>query len=139
MGRLILGISLGILAAFATVFAVDLAGHQIYPLPSGLDMDDYQAVGAYVGSRPPGAIAFVFLAWVLGAFDGGVVAAVVSRRAWTVWPVAAAVAAGGVATILVIRHPLLQQVGAVAAPLLGGLVASLVARRIAAASGEPAA
>jgi hypothetical protein len=139
MGRLILGIVLGILAAFATVFAVDLAGHQIYPLPDGLDMDDYQAVGAYVGSRPPGAVAFVFLAWFLGAFDGGIVAAAISRRAWTVWPVAVLVAAAGVATVIMIRHPVPQQIGAVAMPLLGGLVASLVARRIIAAAGEPAA
>jgi len=139
MGRLILGIVLGVVAAFATVFAVDLAGHQIYPLPSGLDMDDYQAVGAYVGSRPAGAVAFVFLAWFLGAFDGGVVAAAISRRAWTAWPVAALVAAAGVATVLMIRHPVLQQIGAVAVPLLGGFVASLAARRIVASAVEPAA
>ncbi|MET1111089.1 MAG: hypothetical protein ABWX67_06130 [Allosphingosinicella sp.] len=139
MGRLILGIVLGVLAAFVTVFAVDLAGHQIYPLPTDLDMDDYRAVGAYVGSRPPGAVAFVFLAWFLGALDGGVVAAAVSRRAWTVWPVAAFVAAAGVVTVLIVQHPVLQQIGAVAIPLLGGLVASLVARRIVASPVGPTA
>ena len=137
MGRLILGLALGVLAAFATVFALDFAGHQIYPLPSGLDMDDYQAVSAYVSARPPGAVAFVFLAWFLGALDGGIVAAAISRRAWTVWPVAALVAAAGIATVLMITHPIVQQIGAVAAPLLGGFFASLAARRIVAASGRP--
>ena len=139
MVRLITGIVVGVVAAFVTVFAVNLVGHQIYPLPSDLDMDDYQAVGAYVSSRPPGAVAFVLLAWFLGAVDGGVVAAAISRRAWTVWPVAALVAAAGIVTVLMIPHPVLPQIGAVAAPLLGGFVASLAARRIVESSGEPAA
>jgi predicted MFS family arabinose efflux permease len=138
MGRLILGIALGVLVAMATVFAVDLAGHQIYPLPSDLDMDDYEAVGEFVGAMPAGAVAFVLLAWFLGAVDGGVVAAAISRRAWTVWPVVALAAAAGVVSILMIPHPVLQQIGVVAAVLLGGLVASLAARRIVAVgAGRP--
>jgi hypothetical protein len=80
----------------------------------------------------------VFLGWFLAAVDGGVVAAAVSRRAWTVWAVAAAVAAAGVVTVLMIPHPALQQIGAVAAPLLGGLVAGLAARRILASAAGPA-
>jgi hypothetical protein len=129
-GRLILGIIVGIVVAFATVFAIDLAGHQIYPLPSDLDMDDYEAVGAYVQARPAGASAFVLAAWFLGAADGGIVAALTSRRAWTVWPIAGLLALGGVVTVLMIPHPALLQIGAVAAPLLGGFAASLVAHRL---------
>ena len=127
MGRLILGIAAGIVAAFVTVFAIDLVGHQFYPLPSDLDMDDYEAVGAYVESRPPGASAFVLTAWFVGALDGGVVAALVSRRHWTLWAVAGLVAAAGLVTVLMIPHPALLQIGAVVVPLLGGLAASLIA------------
>lgn len=130
MGRVIFGIALGVLAAFATVFGIDLASHQIYPLPSDLDMDDFEAVGAYVSTMPAGAVAFVLLAWFLGAVDGGVVAAAISRRAWTVWPVAALVAAAGLVSVLMVPHPVFQQIGAIAAPLLGGLAASLIARNI---------
>lgn len=133
MGRLILGIVLGILAAFATVFTVDLIGHQIYPMPSDLNVRDPEAVGAYIRGMPSGALAVVVLAWVLGALVGGIVAAIVSRRVWTVWPVAGAVAVAGVVNVLMIPHPVILQICAVAAPLLGGLVAASVARALLAA------
>lgn len=129
MGKAVLGIIAGIVVALATVFAIDLAGHQIYPLPSDLNMDDYEAVGAYVQARPAGASAFVLVAWFLGAADGGLVAALVSRRAWTIWPVVAAAAATGIVAVLMIPHPAVMQIGTVIAPLLGGFVASLVAHR----------
>ncbi|HYD37565.1 MAG TPA: hypothetical protein VEA60_08125 [Allosphingosinicella sp.] len=130
MARIVLGTVAGIVVAFATVFAIDLAGHQIYPLPSDLNLDDYEAVGAYVEARPAGATAFVLLGWLLGAADGGLVAALTSRRAWTVWPVAGAVAATGIVAVLMIPHPAFMQIATVVVPLLGGFVASLIARRV---------
>jgi hypothetical protein len=130
MGRTILGVAAGILVAFATVFAIDLAGHQVYPLPGDLNIHDPEAVGVFIQSAPAGALAFVLIAWFVGALDGGVAAAAISRRAWTVWPVAAIVAMGGTVNVLLIPHPALLQIGAVAAPLLGGFAASLAARRM---------
>ncbi len=130
MGKAILGIVAGLVVAFATVFAIDLAGHQIYPLPSDLNMHDPEAVGAFVQTMPPAALAVVVVAWFVGAFDGGIVAALISRRAWTVWPIAALVAAAGVVNVLMIPHPVALQIGAVVAPLLGGFAASLLAHRI---------
>ena len=135
MGRLILGIVLGIVAAFVTVVCIDLIGHQIYPMPSDLNVRDPEAVGAFIRTMPPGAFAIVVAAWFLGALDGGIIAAAVSRRAWTVWPVAAAVALGGVVNVLLIPHPVALQLGAIAAPLLGGLVASVIGRRLASPPG----
>jgi hypothetical protein len=130
MARAVLGMVAGIVAAFATVFAIDFAGHQIYPLPSDLDMHDPEAVGAFIRTMPAGGFALVVTAWFVGALDGGVVSALISRRAWTVWPVAALVAAAGVVNVLMIPHPVLLQLGAVIAPLLGGFAASLVARKM---------
>lgn len=130
MARSLLGIVAGTVVAFATLFAINLVGHQIYPLPSDLDMDDYEAVGAYVQARPAGASAFVLAAWFLGAADGGVAAALVSRRAWTVWAIAGLVAAAGIVAMLMVPHPVMLQIGTVAAPLLGGLAASLLARKM---------
>ncbi|HYE29470.1 MAG TPA: hypothetical protein VEA61_14720 [Allosphingosinicella sp.] len=130
MGRVIVGIVLGIVTAFVTVFAIDMIGHQIYPLPSDLNMYDPEAVGAFITTMPAGALAMVVIAWLVGAFDGGVIAVLISRRAWTVWPVAAAVAAAGVVNVLIIPHPVLLQIGAVVAPLFGGLAAAIAARRL---------
>lgn len=130
MARLILGIVAGMVAAFATVFAIDLAGHQIYPLPSDLNMRDPEAVGAFIETMPAGALAVVVIAWFAGALDGGVVASLIARRAWTVWPIAGAVALAGIVNVLMIPHPAALQIGAVVAPLLGGLAASLLARKM---------
>jgi hypothetical protein len=136
MGRLIIGIVLGILAAFITLFCINLVGHQFYPIPSDLDLHDPEAVGGFIAAMPAGALAIVLIAWFAGALDGGYVAAAVSRRPWTVWPVAAAVAIGGIVNVLMIPHPVELQIGAVAGPLLGGFVAALLARMFVAPTGE---
>jgi hypothetical protein len=128
MGRLIGGILAGIVAAFVTVWVIDLIGHTIYPVPTGLDIYDKAAVAAFIASLPVGAQVFVAFAWFAGALDGGLVAALIGRRRWTVWLIAALVACAGVLNVLMIPHPLLLQIAAVAAPLLGGLVASWIVR-----------
>ena len=135
MGRVIGGIAAGIVSAFLTVLAVEYLGHALYPLPSDLDTRDFEALGAYVETLPAGALLFVLLAWFLGALDGALVAGLVSRRHWTVWLIAALVALAGIANVMMIPHPALLQIGSVAAPLLGGLAASLVVRRSMSAGG----
>lgn len=130
MGRVILGTAAGLLVAFATVFAIHLAGHQVYPVPSDLNLRDPEAVGAFIRTMPTGALALVLIAWFVGALDGGVVAALISRRAFTVWLIAASVAVAGIVNVLMIPHPVLLQIGAVVAPLLGGFGASLIAHRM---------
>ncbi len=139
MARLIGGIVAGILAAFATVWIVDLAGHMIYPVPSDLNMRDFEAVGGYIRSMPAGALAFVVVAWFAGALVGGLAAALISERRWTAWLIAALVALAGLVNILMIPHPVLLQIAAIVAPALGGFAASQVARsRLAVRGGPPA-
>ena len=139
MARLIGGIVAGILAAFAAVWIIDLVGHMIYPLPSDIAMRSFEEVGAYIQSMPPGALAFVLAAWFAGALVGGLVAALISERHWTVWLIAGLVAVAGLVNILMIPHPVLLQIGAIAAPLLGGLVASQITRNRLAGRGGPTA
>ena len=129
MGRLILGIFLGMVAAVATILVVELAAYFLYSPPDGLDMDSHEQMGAYIMGMPSGAHALVAFAWFAGAADGGLVAALVSRRHWTIWLIAALVIAAGLYNILTYSHPLLLQFAALLAPLLGGFVASLVDRK----------
>jgi hypothetical protein len=139
MARLIGGIVAGIVAAFATVWIIDLVGHMLYPLPSDLNMRNFEEIGVYIQSMPTGALAFVLGAWFAGALAGGLVAALISERHWTVWLIAGLVAAAGLLNVLMIPHPVLLQIGAIAAPLLGGLVASQMARSRLAGRAGPAA
>jgi hypothetical protein len=129
MGRLIAGIVTGLVAVFGTIWLTDMIGHLIHPMPKGLNIYNGAAVRAYIASMPPLALAFVLLAWFLGALVGGVVAASISRRHWTLWAMAGLVAALAILNVVMIPHPLLLQIGSVAAPLLGGLVASWIVRR----------
>lgn len=127
MGRLIIGIVAGLVAAFATIWAIEMIGHQIYPVPSDLAMDDFEAIGAYIETMPAPALALVALAWFAGALVGGFVAASIGRRRWAAWLIAALVAAAAVVNIVMIPHPVLLQLAAIVAPAVGGLIAGHLA------------
>jgi hypothetical protein len=129
MGRTIGGIIAGIVAALATISLVGILSNLLHPLPAGLSMYDGAAVRAYFAMMPRFAQAFVALAWFLGALVGGLVAAAVSRRLRSLWAITAVVASLGILNVVKIPHPFLLQIAAVAAPLLGGLLASLIVRR----------
>jgi hypothetical protein len=130
MGRLIGGIIAGIVSAGVTIVIIELISHAIYPPPPGLDINNHEQVGAYIMGMPGGAHALVALAWLGGAADGGLVAALVSRRHWTIWLIAALVIAAAAYNLLTYTHPLALQFAAVVAPLLGALLASFVERKM---------
>ena len=123
MLRNILGILAGVVAAFFTIWLVDIVGHQFYPLRSDLNLRDPQQVAALLQSMPAGAQAFVVAAWLLGALVGGVVAGRIVGARWAAWTLAALVAVAAIANILMIPHPEWMQISAVVAPLLGGILA----------------
>ena len=127
--RILLGILAGIVVAFATIWIVDLGGHSLYPVPSDLNLRDYEAIGSFIQSMPPLVLFIVALAWFLGAALGGYVAAAVSQRDWTIWVIAGLVVVGGILNIMMIPHPLVLQIGAFVAPLIGGVVAHALYRR----------
>lgn len=74
---------LAVLAAFFVgglcVFAVEMIGHRVYPLPEGVDPNDMKQIADYIKTAPPGSILFVLLAQSTGSFVGGVVTGLISR------------------------------------------------------------
>ena len=69
--RKILAVVAGLVTAFITISLVEMLGHQVYPLPEGLDpMNDPDGFRAYLESVPVGAKAFIIAAWTLAAFLG---------------------------------------------------------------------
>src|SRR5690606_3442537 len=57
-----------------TISLVELLGHQVYPLPEGLDpMNDADGFRAYLETVPVGAKAFIVAAWTIAAFAGAFV------------------------------------------------------------------
>lgn len=80
MGRTILGAVAGLVTAFITIMLIEYASHQVYPPPPGLNPMVTADMEAILASLPLGALLAVVLAWVIGAFDGGMVAALIAGR-----------------------------------------------------------
>jgi hypothetical protein len=128
MGRTIGGIVLGILAAFATIWAIEMVHHLLYTVPSGVRLTDNAGLARYIAGMALPQMLFIAGGWLAGAFVGGLVAAKIARSTRALWVVAGLVALAGIANILYVAHPLFLQIAAVAAPVIGGCLARLTVR-----------
>jgi hypothetical protein len=127
MLRLVLGTLAGILAAVLIVFAIESLGHVIFPPPPGVDLARPEAMASIIDRLPLGALAFVVLAWMAGAFGGGAIAARLTHRPWSAWIVGVVMLAGGLWSLIVIPHPLWMKLALLPATLLPSWVASRLA------------
>ena len=107
MGRKILAVVAGVILAGIVVYAVEAIGHQVYPPPEGLDMKNMEAMKAYVATLPAGALLFVLLAYALGSFAGGWLAAKIARTSQIHLPltVGGVQLLFGIINIVMIPHP----------------------------------
>lgn len=130
MGRTVLGVLAGLLAMFVVITAVELLGARLYPPPAGLDLQDPAALATMVAQMPLGALAFVVLAWALGALAGGWVAARIGRPHPRIAAaiVGLAVVAGVLTMIVSIPHPLWMSALGVLLPVPLALTGARLAR-----------
>ena len=80
MGRTILAVLAGVVVMWLTVFATEFVGHALFPPPPGLDPKDPAQLQQLIAQMPVGAMAMLVVAWVAGAFTGGLTAAKLSRQ-----------------------------------------------------------
>ena len=73
MLRKILAVVAGIIATSVAVGLVQQLGHYLYPLPTGTDPNDAEAIKKYVETAPFMAIFFVIISYAVGALVGGFV------------------------------------------------------------------
>ena len=137
MGRTLLAALAGLATAFATIMLVEFAGHALYPPPPGIDPANTADMARLIGILPMGALLMIVVAWVVGAFDGGFVAALLAGSAR---PRLAALAPGVMVTAGVIgmsvampAHPAWMAVAGLLLPvpaaLAGGALASALRGR----------
>jgi MFS family permease len=129
MIRGILGVIVGLAVAVLTIMAVQAIGHQIYPYPADVDLNDPEQIARVFPTIPVAAKLFVVAAWFFGAMAGAAVAKSVVGSDWAAWTIAVLVACAGVMNLFIIPHPVWMQIAAVVAPLLGGLIANHLVRR----------
>jgi hypothetical protein len=84
MTRKILAVVLGIVAGGAFNMARVMASHAVYPLPEGIDPNDFEALKAHVTvhGMPTGALIMVLIAHAGGSFVSGFVCGLIARRCW---------------------------------------------------------
>jgi hypothetical protein len=137
MGRTILGAVAGLATAFVTIMLVEFASHAVYPPPPGIDPANTADMARLIGTLPMGALLMIVVAWVVGAFDGGFVAALLAGSAR---PRMAALAPGLMVTAGVVgmilampAHPAWMAVAGLLLPvpaaLAGGALATAVRAR----------
>ncbi|RNI28021.1 hypothetical protein EFA69_18225 [Rufibacter immobilis] len=108
MFRSILSVLGGAAVGVFTISLVQFLSHQLYPLPTNSNPNDPQAMATFMTNAPVAALLLVLLAYALGAFFGGMVAA----RYATARPVLHALLVGalllvaGIANLVQIPHPL---------------------------------
>ncbi|MES2059116.1 MAG: hypothetical protein V4564_24455 [Pseudomonadota bacterium] len=123
MGKRILSVVLGAIAAMAIVSLVELLAGRLYPLGGELDVADADAAAAIMGAAPFPAKLLVVLAWFLGALGGAWLALRISDWRWSGWIIALLVVAGAITMIVMLPHPLWMQACAIVMPLIGGWIA----------------
>ena len=129
--RFVLGVVAGTVVMFLVIMGIEFAGHMIYPPPPGIDPSNINDVARMMAAAPAGALAFVVLAWVVGAFAGGFVAAKISRT----WPRTAAIVTGlvvlaGVVAMIqqVPGHPTWMAILGLILPVPAALLGARLAR-----------
>lgn len=119
MLRTLLGAIAGVIAAFATIFIVEMIGHAFYPPPPGMVMNTPPAMIEFMKVAPVGALLSVLLAWCLGALVGGFVAAFIAQknRAMVALFPAGLVLVGVIGMLAIVKHPLWMSIPAVVLPI----------------------
>ena len=75
-----LSVIAGVIVAFVTITAMEVLSEHFFPLPAGLDKGNVLAMKAYMENLPPQPLFLLLLAYALGAYIGGLIAALISKK-----------------------------------------------------------
>jgi len=109
MIRKITAVVIGLVAGGAFNMAMVTASHAVYPLPAGIDPNDFDAFKAHVEAHgmPAGALIMVLAAHAGGSLVSGLVCGLIAMRSWYVAAVGLALlwACGGIAMLMMLPAP----------------------------------
>jgi len=111
--RIVLGVVVGVVLAFGVVMLGDWINHRLYPPPADLQVNDPEALRAYLAAAPWPSLAGLPLTWGIAGAVGSFAAANIARRVWAGWIAGAALFAATLANLALIPHPWWMLVAAV--------------------------
>ncbi|MGE0046482.1 MAG: hypothetical protein AB7J28_02460 [Hyphomonadaceae bacterium] len=130
MVRLILALVAGVLAGGVTVGVVETIGHMIFPPPPGLNAADPESIRSVMDQISLEAKVAVVVAWGLGVFVGGLVAALIARRGpYPAWWIGAILFGMAAWTMIMIPHPIWMWAAAIAVTLIASYLAGRIGGR----------
>jgi hypothetical protein len=106
MLRRVLAAIAGLIVGGLVIMLVETAGHRVYPSPPGLDPNNMEALRAAAAAAPAGAKAAVVVAWALGSFAGGLIAARIGKHLIPALAVGAILMIGGIFNLVMIPSPI---------------------------------
>lgn len=82
--RKIIAVVIGIVVGSVFNMAVVTSSHAVFPLPAGVDPNDFEEFKAHVEAHglPTGALILVIIAHAGGSFVSGFVCGLIARRPW---------------------------------------------------------
>lgn len=109
MIRKLVAFLLGGFAGGAFNMATVTLSHVMYPLPQGIDPNDFEAFKNYVAANglPTGALVIVLLAHAGGSFVSGLVCGLIAKQSWYVGAGILGVLwlCGGIAMLMMLPSP----------------------------------
>jgi hypothetical protein len=128
MLRSILAVLAGLVVAWITVSLFEFAGMHAFPPPPGIDVRDPQQLASLIAQMPSGALTLVLTGWVIGALDGGLVAALIARQRVPSIAVGVLVMLGAFLMVAMVPHPLWMSIAGVLLPVPAALFGAWLAR-----------
>lgn len=134
MGRTILAVIVGMALAMTTMLVFEAGYGLQHPLPPGANAQDPATLNTHIAHAPLPALLLVLAGWVVAAFDGGLVAALISRRhkLGAALTIGALIVASVYAITTMYAHPAWMLIAGLALPLPASWLGARLAQRRAA-------
>jgi hypothetical protein len=104
----ILSVVAGIMVAFMLIAGIEMLSHQIYSLPKNIDPNDKELMKNFMSEIPIGALIMILVAYMVGAFGGGIITGLMASEKRTQMGITTGVVLLilGISNLLMIPHPI---------------------------------
>jgi len=123
----------GVLIAMLSVWLVQKIGHAVYPPQADIDLNDIEAMKAYVATLPIGALLFVVASYFIGTTVGTCIACTIGTMLPRIYAllIGCLMLVATTMNVMMIPHPTWFILAAVVAIVVGAWLGTMCKRAIA--------